>query len=129
MFDVKTKSRHFMRASRNYTSALRPKRISQTLLGETAVNFWRFGLRHVDMLEHSNYQTARCPLSFHLPQTNDMNNIPRFQRFEVVYGLDIAARGRCLILRLQHKSVELVMDLVAKFSGQETWLWTFVGRP
>lgn len=69
------------------------------------------------MLEPSNCQTAECIPSCHPPWINEMNNIPRFQEFEVVYGWDVAASARGYMLRLEQKSVGWLMDLMAMFYG------------
>lgn len=43
-----------------YASVLRRNRIGHTSLDEIAVPLQRTGLRHIDMLERTNYQTAGC---------------------------------------------------------------------
>lgn len=54
-----------------------------------------------------------------------MDYTPWVQRFEVVYGLDIAASGSGLTLCRKQKSVWGMIDLVASFCGPEDVVVSF----
>lgn len=58
LLDLETYPVHYTRSALNFTCDSRPKQIGPTSAEEIAVHFWRDELRHSDMLEHSNRQTA-----------------------------------------------------------------------
>lgn len=85
VLEMGRRTMHYTRAPGNFYSAPRWKSIFLSSVDEIAENLWRTGLRHTEMLEHSKHQTVGCIPSCQLPWTNNMNNIPRLQWFEVGY--------------------------------------------
>lgn len=113
--DVNKKPLPYTGAPGNYSSDPRSEQISHTPRDNTAVNFRSTDFRHTDMLKRLFYQAPRYILSHQQQWNSEMNNIPRSQRFEIVHGADVAASGRCLMLRLGQESVGWMLDLVARF--------------
>lgn len=54
-----------------------------------------------------------------------MNHIPPLKRSEDVYGSDIAASGGRIMLRQEQKSVDWMIDFIAKFSAPEDLVINF----
>lgn len=89
----------YTRAPENCTSDPRSKRIGHNNRNEIEVHFWRNDLLHPGVLQRYSHQTERCIPSSHPPWPKEMNNIPQWERFEVVYIWNVATREKCFIPR------------------------------
>lgn len=80
------------------------------------------------MLERPKCQTARGIPLWHPACTNDMNNIPWLQPFEVVYVSNLLPSGRRFMPWPEQESIKWMINPVAELSGPGDVVVSFCGR-
>lgn len=87
---------------------------AHTSVEEMLIKFWKSRASWEELLEHEDYGFDRKIATNHQWCTNAMNNQPCVPQLKRKFSASIKSSGKKMMLRLKHKSVEWIMDLLSR---------------
>lgn len=115
VFEVEASALHCTSAVDNYQQITAAKWATHTTVVKTTIHFWRSGATCGEILGHTDYGRHGKILTNHLCWTNAMNNIMPVTPEEWLFCPELGSSGKKVMLWLEQKPVNWMMDAVSKF--------------
>lgn len=103
-----------------------PKRLMHILVVDSAIHLWERGYLGMIWLLCVNYNTPLIIPMQHLGITRFMINIPRLAVDVIVFG---ECNGKLAMVRPEHNSIALMLDLITKFCNPVRVCGPYSGAP